>query len=220
MLCQECNERPATLHFMKKVNGQKMEIHLCEVCAKEKNVMKDMQQFGTAAGGFTVHNLLAELLNMDSGAYASGAGQVRESQMAQPLKCENCGLTYQQFGKIGKFGCSECYRYFGAQLNPLLKRIHGNTVHAGKVPKRTGGELKLRRELEMLKEELGGLVEREEFEKAVAVRDRIRELEQPSVDREQSNETGGQAHLDSNRNTADGQEESGKFESKRNADEG
>lgn len=36
MLCQECNKRPATLHFTKIVNGEKTEFHICETCAKEK----------------------------------------------------------------------------------------------------------------------------------------------------------------------------------------
>lgn len=30
MMCQECGQRPATLHFTKIVNGDKTEFHLCE----------------------------------------------------------------------------------------------------------------------------------------------------------------------------------------------
>ena len=39
MVCQECNQRPATLHFTKIVNGEKEEFHLCEKCAQEKGDM-------------------------------------------------------------------------------------------------------------------------------------------------------------------------------------
>ena len=39
MLCQECNKRPATLHFTKIVNGEKTEFHICESCAREKGEM-------------------------------------------------------------------------------------------------------------------------------------------------------------------------------------
>lgn len=36
MVCQECGNRPATLHFTKIVNGEKTEFHICEHCAREK----------------------------------------------------------------------------------------------------------------------------------------------------------------------------------------
>ena len=35
MICQECQERPATLHYSKVINGEKTDIHLCEKCADE-----------------------------------------------------------------------------------------------------------------------------------------------------------------------------------------
>lgn len=46
MLCQECNKRPATLHFTKIVNGEKTEFHICESCAREKGEMILEQQVG------------------------------------------------------------------------------------------------------------------------------------------------------------------------------
>ena len=30
MLCQNCNERQATVHFVKVINGVRAEMHLCE----------------------------------------------------------------------------------------------------------------------------------------------------------------------------------------------
>ena len=36
MICQECNKRPATLHFTKIINGEKEQFQLCEQCAQEK----------------------------------------------------------------------------------------------------------------------------------------------------------------------------------------
>ena len=36
MICQECNQRPATLHFTKIINGEKEQFHFCEQCAQEK----------------------------------------------------------------------------------------------------------------------------------------------------------------------------------------
>jgi protein arginine kinase activator len=165
MVCQECNKRPATLHFTKIVNGEKTEFHFCETCAREKGELIP----GTT-NGFSIHNLLSGLLDLEH----VGSPSVNK---VQNLRCEQCGLTYSQFSKIGRFGCSECYRHFSERLDPLFKRVHGNTVHVGKIPKRTGSLIQCRKEVEMLKKDLQRCIEREEFESAAQIRDQIRELE-------------------------------------------
>lgn len=167
MMCQECGNKPATLHFTKIVNGEKTEFHICESCAREKGELIP----GTS-NGFSIHNLLSGLLDFDPSGKTSLGGS-----KAQPIRCEECGLTYTQFSKIGRFGCSSCYKYFTDRLDPLLKRVHGNVVHVGKVPVRTGGRIQQQREIEKLKRELQHKIEREEFEAAAGLRDRIRELE-------------------------------------------
>lgn len=167
MLCQECGKKPATLHFTKIVNGEKTEFHICESCAREKGEMIP----GTA-NGFSIHSLLSGLLDFDP----SGKGNA-VAQKAQTLRCEDCGLTYTQFSKIGRFGCSSCYKYFADRLDPLFKRVHGSIKHLGKIPKRRGGSIQSKRELEELKKELQYRIIHEEFEDAAKIRDQIRELE-------------------------------------------
>ena len=166
MLCQECGSKPATLHFTKIVNGEKTEFHICESCAREKGDLIP----GTS-NGFSIHNLLSGLLDFEPASKSPLSGG------SHPIRCEECGLTYTQFSKIGRFGCSSCYKYFSDRLDPLLKRVHGNVVHIGKVPVRTGGKIQQQREIERLKRELQIKVEREEFEAAAHIRDKIRELE-------------------------------------------
>ncbi|WP_055105041.1 UvrB/UvrC motif-containing protein [Paenibacillus ihumii] len=166
MHCQECGKRPATLHFTKIVNGEKTEFHICEACAREKGELIP----GTS-GGFSIHNLLSGLLDFTPGSHTQG------SKAPENLRCEECGLTYSQFSKIGRFGCSSCYKYFNGRLDPLFKRVHGNTVHVGKVPKRVGGHIQVKRKLDDLRRELQYRIHQEEFEEAAALRDQIRELE-------------------------------------------
>lgn len=171
MNCQECGKRPASLHFTKIVNGEKTEFRICEACAREKGELIP----GTP-NGFSIHNLLSGLLNLDP----SSANSV--GTKAQPLRCENCGLTYSQFSKIGRFGCKSCYQHFSDRLDPLFKRVHGNTSHVGKVPKRSGGIIKYKREINELKKDLARHIELEEFEEAAGIRDEIRELEKKMAD--------------------------------------
>lgn len=164
MRCQECEKNPATLHFTKIVNGQMTEFHLCESCAKEKG------DFFTDHGSFSIHQLLSSLMNMDNLGVPNAQGR-------QLIRCEHCGMTQQQFSKGGRFGCSQCYHYFRDYLDPLFRRIHGSTTHAGKVPQKAGGHLRIKKQVEELKRQLQVYIQREEFEKAAEIRDRIRSLE-------------------------------------------
>lgn len=124
---------------------------------------------------FSFNNLLAGLLNFPSSVKEMTTSPFHSSDI---LQCEKCNMTYHQFTKIGRFGCSNCYRTFARYLPPILKRLHsGNTAHARKIPKRKGGTLHLRKQIAMLKQKLQELVAREEFEKAAEVRDQIRSLE-------------------------------------------
>jgi protein arginine kinase activator len=165
LLCSECKKKTATVHLTKIIDNQKEVFHLCEQCASEKGEFDF-----TAPTPFSIQNLLTGLLNMEPAlGHASG----------YPVKvqCENCGLTYAQFGQIGRFGCSSCYPTFKERLLPLFRRIHGSTQHAGKVPQRKGGMIKVRRDIDALRRKLQACVAREEFEDAAMVRDEIRKLE-------------------------------------------
>ncbi|TCT21046.1 protein arginine kinase activator [Melghiribacillus thermohalophilus] len=171
MECQECHQRPATVHFTQVINGNKTEVHLCEPCAQEKGYMMD--QYG---GDFSIGNLLSGLFNFESSPLTSGHSTTFTPNSG--LKCEKCGMTYDEFKRTGKFGCAHCYQTFDAQIDPILRRVHsGNTRHNGKIPERMGGNLHIQRELERYRGELQDLIQREEFEKAAKIRDKIRSLE-------------------------------------------
>ncbi|MCA1066439.1 UvrB/UvrC motif-containing protein [Rossellomorea sp. AcN35-11] len=171
MICQECNERPATLHFTKVVNGEKTEVHLCEQCAQDKG---EMFMFDSSPG-FSVNNLLAGLLNI-----APAFKQAKETEIpkTEVLQCQKCKMTIHQFINVGRFGCAHCYETFKDELTPLLKRVHsGNVEHHGKVPERMGEAIHVKKKIQQLKSELQTMIEDEEFEKAAEIRDEIRSLE-------------------------------------------
>jgi protein arginine kinase activator len=163
MLCQECRKRPATIHITRITNGRKSEVNLCEECAREKGEL----DFAVEPQ-FPIQSFLAGLLEH------SGAPLF---QLPAGTQCGSCGLSYIDFSRAGRLGCSQCYEHFGERLDPVLRRIHGSAQHTGKVPARTGGTIKLRKNLQELREALAGAVRAEEFEKAARLRDEIRELE-------------------------------------------
>lgn len=167
MICQKCQERPATIHLTKVVNFEKTEIHLCEVCAKsagnELGIMVEPN--------FTFQNLIAGILESEIGMFQN------PNATPQELYCRNCGLTFSDFRNRGLLGCGECYSSFQTGLEPLLKRVHGSTTHTGKVPRRTGGKVRLRKEMDQLKLQLQRAINNEEYEQAAQIRDEIRRLQ-------------------------------------------
>ncbi|OLN23133.1 hypothetical protein BTO30_06345 [Domibacillus antri] len=168
MICQECHERPAALHFTKTVNGEKTEVYLCEKCAHEKG-----EYLFSGHPAFSLNNLLGGLFNPEPLFSSKPAFHEEEA------RCEKCHMTFQQFLQTGKFGCANCYTAFDSKLIPILKRLHGgNTMHHGKIPERMGGTLHLQKELQQLREQLNEMIANEYFEQAADVRDQIRAVEQ------------------------------------------
>lgn len=174
--CQRCNSNEASIHLTKIVNGEKNEVYLCEECARETG------QLSFAGNNpFAFQNLLKGLINPDISQY---------EEYQEEYKCDNCGLTYHNFSKNGLFGCSECYNAFINKLDPILSRIHGNNRHNGKVPKRRGGTLRIKREIVNLRQKMQEAINEENFEKAAVIRDEIRNLEKEMAGGEGSNDNG------------------------------
>ena len=161
MTCDICGKKKATVHLTEIVDEQMSEMHLCEECARQKSVQME-QQFGLA-------DLLAGLA--DFGKPVGEADKV-------DLQCPNCGMTYEDFRKFGRLGCSECYEAFKMYLGTLLKKVHGASHHLGKTPAKIPQSEKRKIEtLQDLKNQLTKAVQMEDFELAAELRDKIRDLE-------------------------------------------
>jgi len=160
MLCDICHKKQATVHLTEIVDEVMAELHLCEDCAKEKSIKMEQQ--------FSLGDLIAGLSDFSK--------QPEELDKVK-LVCNSCGMTYENFRKTGRLGCSDCYISFKRYLASLLKKIHGSSQHVGKSPARLPGVVKVKSELQELKSRLQYLIETEDFEEAAKLRDKIRELE-------------------------------------------
>lgn len=160
MLCNICGKNEATVHLTEIVNDKMTKLHLCEDCAKKKGT--EMEEH------FGMSDLLAGLADLSANVEP---GDMKE------IKCPVCGFTYQDFKKLGRLGCGDCYEAFRKQLDPLLKRIHGANRHVGKVPLMVGKNLKEKRTLQDMRMQLEKAITAEEFEEAARIRDMIRDLE-------------------------------------------
>lgn len=162
MLCDNCGKEMAKVHYKEIKDDKTIQYNLCEKCAFEKGLQLLPKQ-----NMFSISNILA--------------GMTEEAGSAT-VKCQGCGLTYAEFREGGRLGCAKCYNAFKEQLKPLLRRIHGSNLHMGKSPRSTEGVLEKIRETEDLKIALKLAVEKEDFEKAAEIRDRIRKLETKEED--------------------------------------
>jgi protein arginine kinase activator len=179
MLCQQCQKREANVHFTRVINGKKVEMYLCEQCAAEK-------------GKFTFSPQL-NLVNFLWGFPGFGANAGFSQAGPREIRCEVCNMSFDDFRKTGKLGCANCYRIFRNNLNPILRRLHGNTEHTGKVPLNVSNDSQEKpsiksanikqestdqeEEIKRLKEELAAAISSERYERAAELRDRIRDLE-------------------------------------------
>ncbi len=175
MQCDSCGKKKATVHLTEIIDGQMTEMHICEDCAKERSVQME-QQFGLA-------DLLAGL---------SDFGKQIKAEEKVKLQCPNCSLSYDDFRKFGRLGCSECYSSFRKHLSTLLKKIHGSNHHLGKTPiqlrEKTEAEvqdqdsLPEENSLQILKNKLQQSILAEDFEQAAILRDQIRSSENTQED--------------------------------------
>lgn len=159
MLCQSCGQNQATTHIKTIVNGELAEISLCRECAQKLG-------YNSFFGGFGMDfdKFLGSLM---------GGGRIQKNKK----RCECCGSTFEDIAKSGKVGCANCYDIFYDDLLPSIQRIHGKTVHIGKLAKSAGSEVKVKSTIAKLKEELTQAIKEQEFEKAAKLRDQIKELE-------------------------------------------
>ncbi|NCB31452.1 MAG: hypothetical protein EOM66_08605 [Clostridia bacterium] len=152
MLCDSCKQNEAVIHRIVVINGQKHERHLCAKCAE-------------AAGSLSFKlPSFAELMNV------SIQGPAEEGATA----C-SCGMTLSRFRDTGLLGCPHCYETFRSELMPVIERSQGGRhQHMGVRPVVA---TPVQSELEKLREELRGAVEKEDYEQAARLRDEIRAME-------------------------------------------
>ncbi|MFD2830478.1 UvrB/UvrC motif-containing protein [Corticicoccus populi] len=165
MKCELCGEREASIHISKNSGFNQREQFLCEQCANESF---SSQYSSFSDESFNIHQLLQSL----------SQHQKLTRRESETKRCATCGSTIESILKKGRFGCSECYTTFSDEALNIVNRVqlHQNS-HVGRVPKKSRAHLEVKKQIETLKVKLSELVEAQNFEEAVVVRDEIKALE-------------------------------------------
>lgn len=170
MLCNKCQQREAKIYCTEIVNGLKKEQYLCEQCAAEYASFQ--------MGGEETKK------EMPSGSLFSGLLEKeyknQEEKMDEMPTCSNCGMSYSEFLKTGKFGCAQCYSEFGKVFDKSLKQIQGNDTHHGKIPNGFVSPAQKAiddiSEIDKLTLKLQYAIEKEQYEEAAKLRDMIHKM--------------------------------------------
>ena len=178
MLCDICNKHEATIHIQEIINSKKKAMHLCSECAVDKSQNDPSFDFG----GFNLAEMLYNISESQGGipglSPISENKTLDESKETEDLKCGNCQWTLKTLRRTGRVGCPECYNVFRAVIENALENMHRGKLHVGKKPgsKNTDKSSNFMLKLMKLQKELDELVQREEYEKAAELRDKINSL--------------------------------------------
>lgn len=148
MKCEKCNQNEASVYYRTSINGETSEQHLCADCAGE--------------------------LGLD-----------------KAFSWQSRDLFEEAFG--GFFGRDPFESFFGGSLLPSFARrtmapmltlprieirlAEPETGTKAPAETKTDPELERRREINALREQMNTAVRAEDFEKAIELRDKLRELE-------------------------------------------
>lgn len=176
MLCENCKQNEANVRYTQVINGVKKEMHLCESCSKKLGI-NDI--------GFNMPINFSSFFGDFLNEYNNGFMPLLEKE--KPLICNKCKMTYDEFVENGKFGCAECYEVFSDNIDPILKRLHGNNRYIGRkvkniptLDKTETVEIKKDEKQDKIKElklELKKMIKEEKYEEAAKIRDEIKKLE-------------------------------------------
>jgi len=96
--------------------------------------------------------------------------------------CPNCGTRFKEIRQSGRVGCAECYQVFGNRIQLLLAQMGLVETHVGRYPSRIASYKRLLVDRVMMKADLEEAIDREDYEEAAELRDRIRHLEEDEDD--------------------------------------
>lgn len=161
------------MFYNENINGKTRSYSLCAECAAKLREAGELQDVTSMIGSFA--DPFSELHDQ---FFSGFFGMPTLHGIAPEKKCPVCGSTYSDVAKNGKVGCPQCYETFEDELSHLIGSVHGTTTHTGCVPSRHRAKKERADKLRALKRDLEAAVKAEEYERAAALRDEIRSMEQ------------------------------------------
>lgn len=178
--CQICG-KPATVFLTQIADGKLRDVALCRECAKQRGIF-DPNQLSLASQFFPkelsghIEQLIRQMLNGEGGDEGAGSlGTVfalnneedkKKERSGVVKECPECGYPLSEYKRTHKLGCPACYAAFRETLEAEEDEDGAEgTVMSERAETR-----------EELEERLRAAVERENYEEAARIRDRIKRM--------------------------------------------
>ena len=158
MKCEKCNNREVTFFYSADINGEKTQRHLCDQCAREEG-------YGGALD-FDLHPA-----GMFESVFDDFFGDFFAPQRAVLSAFDGFGGPFRRM--MAPRLTIPHVNFVVGDANPTAVGEESET----KIPTDAGEEVRRRRELDALRQQLDEAVKSEDFEKAISLRDQIKALE-------------------------------------------
>lgn len=167
MLCERCHAHPATVHMVQVVNGNRKEEHLCSECAEKEHVFQKEQRF--FGNGFFDSPL-------DHFFGGSMLGHLLEDPFGT-CTLEDRGGQFIEVSPEKLPENEDSYSRFKESIRPSFQKGKNEIPVNEPKTKEKGDAPAESEELQALRKELKSCVDREDFERACEVRDKIKAIE-------------------------------------------
>lgn len=171
MLCQRCFKKQATVKISQTQNGILKEQLICKSCSKKYGLNVTISSLPQA---FT--EIIVNILRHKQ--------EDQEILKKNPTDstCPDCGYNWEDFRKTGLLGCEKCYTSFRGRILTLQNQVVKKNEFISQPYKVKNPRIK-KNERAILERALTKAVDREEYEKAAKIRDRIIELNKKQGDK-------------------------------------
>lgn len=160
MKCDLCRDRTAVVFVQQVSKEGSLELHLCEICAKEQGFSTTDNKIDITLGGL-FSNLFEKKIPIE---------------INKVVSCQICGTTFAEIKKNGKVGCSTCYQQFRSEIISYMRSEGVDISYTGSLPEKLEIFNTSKTDPASLRKELQEAIEREDYELAAYYRDRLRML--------------------------------------------
>ncbi|MEI0540058.1 excinuclease ABC subunit B [Brachyspira pulli] len=162
MKCDICGKEKAVLHIQEIIGSERHQINICKDCENNGNIIEKCIEL-------EFNNIDAVFPN-----YRSLPSKKRKKKIPDTNKvCKVCGYSLADFLKTSIVSCPKCYEHFRTDLGKVIKKIHRENKHIGKISNKNRSYRDIEVQIEKYKEEIELLKKIEKYEEAALIRDKL-----------------------------------------------
>jgi protein arginine kinase activator len=163
MICEICGKDNARIRIRQIIGSECREMKICEDCARGRGIIGARDGITEDAAWF-LHGLFENIPEKTVGVRG----------------CPVCGTRLRDIRSSRRVGCSACYEIFSREIRKIFHLKESDRPYRGKLPKKILSYKSFFIDRENLKIQLESALEKEDYERAALLRDKISGLDAAS----------------------------------------